>query len=79
MEIYRQTAILLDLPTAAALTILQMAGVLVLLLGSARAQERLAVQQRLARRRRPRRDGRGPAASGSWWPVILGGHGASSC
>jgi thiamine transport system permease protein len=47
VEIYRQTAILLDLPTAAALTILQMGGVLVLLVASARAQERLAVQQRL--------------------------------
>lgn len=58
VEIYRQTAILLDLPTAAALTILQMAGVFVLLLASARAQERLAVQQRLRSssetRRRPR-------------------------
>ena len=32
VEIYRQTAILLDLPTAAALTILQMVGVLALLL-----------------------------------------------
>ncbi|MGD8682462.1 MAG: iron ABC transporter permease [Chloroflexota bacterium] len=59
VEIYRQTAILLDLPTAAALTILQMGGVFVLLLASARAQERLAVQQRLrgsgetARRPRP--------------------------
>jgi thiamine transport system permease protein len=49
VEIYRQTAILLDLPTAAALTILQMVGVLALLLGSARLQERLAIQQRLAR------------------------------
>jgi thiamine transport system permease protein len=59
VEIYRQTAILLDLPTAAALTILQMAGVFVLLLGSARAQERLAIQQRLRAAaetaRRPRR------------------------
>ncbi len=58
VEIYRQTAILLDLPTAAALTILQLAGVLVLLLASARTQERLAVQQRLraagASARRPR-------------------------
>jgi thiamine transport system permease protein len=59
VEIYRQTAILLDLPTAAALTILQMGGVLVLLLASARAQERLAIQQRLRASgetaRRPRR------------------------
>ncbi|MEA2025143.1 MAG: iron ABC transporter permease, partial [Chloroflexota bacterium] len=62
VEIYRQTAVLLDLPTAAALTILQMAGVLALLLASSRAQERLAVQQRLrataetARRPRPGRE-----------------------
>ena len=54
VEIYRQTAILLDLPTAAALTILQMAGVVVLLLASARAQEGLAVQQRLRGSRRDR-------------------------
>ena len=64
VEIYRQTAILLDLPTAAALTILQMGGVLVLLLASARAQERLALQQRLrasaetSRRPRPGRERR---------------------
>jgi thiamine transport system permease protein len=61
VEIYRQTAILLDLPTAAALTILQMVGVLALLLGSARVQERLAIQQRLARAGsvlRPPRQGR---------------------
>jgi thiamine transport system permease protein len=62
VEIYRQTAILLDLPTAAALTILQMAGISVLLLASARAQEHLAVQQHLAaagttaRRPRPGRE-----------------------
>ena len=62
VEIYRQTAILLDLPTAAALTVLQMAGVFVLLLASARAQEGLAVQQRLraaaetVRRPRPGRE-----------------------
>jgi len=62
VEIYRQTAILLDLPTAAALTILQMSGVFVLLLVSARSQEGLAVQQRLrssaetARRPRPGRE-----------------------
>jgi len=59
VEIYRQTAILLDLPTAAALTLLQMGGVFILLLGSARAQEGLAVQQRLRgaseTSRRPRR------------------------
>ena len=62
VEIYRQTAVLLDLPTAAALTILQMAGIFVLLLASARAQERLAVRQTLraasmtARRPRPGRE-----------------------
>jgi thiamine transport system permease protein len=61
VEIYRQTAILLDLPTAAALTILQMIGVLALLLASASAQERLAVQRRTVaalalRRPRPGRE-----------------------
>ncbi|MEA2622351.1 MAG: thiamine transport system permease protein [Chloroflexota bacterium] len=47
VEIYRQTAELLDLRTAAALSILQMGGVLALLLAYARAQERLSVVQRL--------------------------------
>jgi thiamine transport system permease protein len=47
VEIYRQTALLLDLPVAAALAILQIGGVFVLLLLYARYQERLAVQQRL--------------------------------
>lgn len=67
VEIYRQTAILLDLPTAAALTVLQVVGVLVLLLASARAQERLAVRQRLrataetARKPRPGRERLGVA------------------
>jgi thiamine transport system permease protein len=62
VEIYRQTAVLLDLPTAAALTLLQMVGVFVVLLASARAQEGLAVRQRLraasetARRARPGRE-----------------------
>jgi thiamine transport system permease protein len=62
VEIYRQTAILLDLPTAAALTVLQMCGVLALLLAGARAQERVALQGRLrapgetARRPRPGRE-----------------------
>jgi thiamine transport system permease protein len=35
VEIYRQTAVLLDLPTAAALTILQMVGIFALLMASA--------------------------------------------
>ena len=49
VEIYRQTALLLDLPVAAALAILQIIGVFVLLLLYARYQERLAVEQRLRR------------------------------
>ena len=40
VEIYRQAAIRLDLPTAAALTLIQLIGVGALLLVSARAQER---------------------------------------
>ncbi len=47
VEIWRRTALLLDLPAAAALSILQVGGVFLLLLASARAQERLAVAQRL--------------------------------
>lgn len=47
VEIYRQTAILLDLPTAAALVVIQVAGIFVLLVLSARAQERMAHGQRL--------------------------------
>jgi thiamine transport system permease protein len=47
VEIYRQTAVLLDLEAAAALSVLQLVGVFVLLLAHARAQERLAVEQRL--------------------------------
>jgi thiamine transport system permease protein len=62
VEIYRQTAQLLDLRTAAALSILQMAAVLGLLLAYARSQDRLSVAQRLrpaietARRPRTRRE-----------------------
>jgi thiamine transport system permease protein len=47
VEIYRQTAILLNLPAAVALAILQMVGVLAVLMVHARWQERLAVAQRL--------------------------------
>jgi thiamine transport system permease protein len=58
VEIYRQTAQLLDLPVAAALALLQMGGIFFLLLLYARYQERLAVEQRLRAgdevRRRPR-------------------------
>jgi len=68
VEIYRQTAILLDLPTAAALTILQMAGVVVILLASARMQERLSLQQTLRpsgqAARRPRRGREGALVAG---------------
>jgi thiamine transport system permease protein len=62
VEIYRQTALLLNLPVAAALAILQIGGVFILLLLYARYQERLAVEQRLrpaamtARRPRTRRE-----------------------
>ncbi|MDP8905687.1 MAG: iron ABC transporter permease [Chloroflexota bacterium] len=47
VEIYRQTAQLLDLPVAATLSLLQMSGLLVLLLVYARVQERLAIGLRL--------------------------------
>ena len=54
VEIYRQAVDLFDLPTAAALAVVQMAAVVTILLVMARLQERRAVTQRLvsARRRR---------------------------
>jgi thiamine transport system permease protein len=58
VEIYRQAAIRLDLQAAAALTLLQIVGVSLLLLASARAQERAALRERIrpsgSLRRRPR-------------------------
>lgn len=62
VEIYRATADLLDLRLAAALAIVQMAAVGLLLVASARAGQRLAVEQRLrpdAEIARPATDGRG--------------------
>lgn len=47
VEIYRTTALLLDLPVAAGLALLQMVSVLLLLLLGGRLQERLSVEQRL--------------------------------
>ena len=47
VEIYRQTAQLLNLRTAAALAIVQLVGIVALLIAYARSQERLAVTQRL--------------------------------
>lgn len=46
VEIYRTTALLLDLPVAAALALLQMVSVVVLLLIYGRLQDRLAIEQR---------------------------------
>jgi thiamine transport system permease protein len=59
VEIYRQTAVMLDLGAAAALSVLQLVGVFALLLAHARAQERLAVEQRL----RPTAEVERPAAT----------------
>jgi thiamine transport system permease protein len=47
VEIYRQAVDLFDLPTAAALAVVQMAAVITILLVMARLQERRAVTQRL--------------------------------
>ncbi len=64
VEIYRQAVDLFDLPTAAALAVVQMAAVVTILLVMARLQERRAVTQRLvsardtARRPRGRRTAR---------------------
>ena len=44
VEIYQQTAVLFDLPAAAALSILQIGGIFALLLLYARSQERLAIE-----------------------------------
>ncbi|MEO7118976.1 MAG: iron ABC transporter permease [Candidatus Limnocylindrales bacterium] len=49
VDIYRTTAQLLDLPAAAALAMLQIAGVFTLLVLYARTQERAAISQRLRR------------------------------
>jgi thiamine transport system permease protein len=67
VEIWRSTAILLDLPTAAALSLLQMGTILVLLLLDARAQERLSIAQRL----RPRTEvARPPRQAGERAAVV---------
>lgn len=50
VEIYRQTAQLLDLRTAAVLSLLQMTALVVLLFAYSRYQQRTAVQQRQLRR-----------------------------
>jgi thiamine transport system permease protein len=47
VEVYRQAALLLDLPTSAALAVVQIVIVLIVVVVMARAQERRAVAQRL--------------------------------
>jgi thiamine transport system permease protein len=47
VEIYRQTAVLFDLPVAAMLAVVQLAGVTAILLAYSRYQERTAVEQHL--------------------------------
>jgi thiamine transport system permease protein len=47
VEIWRQASVMLDLPAAATLAVIQIAGVVGLLVANARWQERLAVAQRL--------------------------------
>lgn len=59
VEIYRQAVQLFDLPTAAALALVQMIGVTLLLLALARMQERRAVTQRLVAERDAARRPRG--------------------
>ena len=77
VEIYRQTAILLDLPTAAALTlILQMGRRARPARGQARAQERARRQQRLRAVRRDRAAAPDAAGSGcvvgtSSWALLV--------
>lgn len=72
VEIWRQTAIMLNLPVAAALVVIQMVGVAALLVIHARWQERLAVAQRLrsaAEVARPPRTRRERAAV---WAIVGG-------
>lgn len=47
VEIWRQASVMLDIPVAASLALIQIVGVVLLLLANARWQERLAVEQRL--------------------------------
>ena len=65
VEIYRQAVQLFDLPTAAALALVQIVAVLALLLVLARMQERRAVAQRLVGRGVTPPAGRA-GSSGSW-------------
>jgi thiamine transport system permease protein len=79
VEIYRQTAQLLDLRVAAALTIVQMAAVLALLLVQRALSDRLSREQRLragtdiARRPRTARERAGVAAVAGATALVLGG------
>ncbi len=68
VEIYRQTAQLLNLPVAATLALLQMAALAALLLAYARYQARLAVGLRLLP---PRLTERAPRGAGEW--AFVGG------
>ncbi len=78
VEIYRQTAELLDLRTAAVLSLVQMAGLALLLFVYSRYQQRSAVQQRLlthgdsARRPRTRRERSLVAANLGVMAILLG-------
>ena len=66
VEIYRQTAHLLNLPVASALAMAQMAGVFLLLVAYSRYEERRAVAWRM----RPARDvSRTPRSLGEWAAV----------
>ncbi len=68
VEIWRQAAVMLDLPAAATLAVIQIVGVTALLVVSARWQERLAVTQRLrppVEVARPPRTGRERLAVGA--------------
>jgi thiamine transport system permease protein len=79
VEIYRRTAQLLDLRTAAALTVVQLTAVMALLLVQRWLSDRLSRQQRLraatdvARRPRTNRERAGVAAVVTTTAVVLGG------
>jgi len=68
VEIYRQTAILFDLPVAAVLAVIQLVGVTGILLAYSRYQERRAVEQSL---RSAAETARSPATAREW--ALVGG------
>ena len=66
VEIWRQTMSFLNLPVAAALSVLQLVGVSMILLAYSRYQERRSIEQRLAPAAATARK---PQTAGEWWTI----------